>query len=71
VCSLLERNPFKNYNVLSLFGFATIVVFLVVIIKKKLSVISALVIVPIAFGVAADFSVGELSDMILSGIKQV
>jgi citrate-Mg2+:H+ or citrate-Ca2+:H+ symporter, CitMHS family len=57
--------------VLSLLGFATIVVFLVLIIKKKLSVISALVIVPIVFGVAAGFSISQLSDMILSGIKQV
>jgi citrate-Mg2+:H+ or citrate-Ca2+:H+ symporter, CitMHS family len=57
--------------VLSLFGLATIIVFLVLIITKKLSVITALVIVPIAFGLAAGFSVTELSQMMLEGVKQV
>ena len=56
---------------LSLFGLATIVVFLILIITKKLSVITALVIVPIVFGLAAGFSVKELSAMMLDGIKQV
>ena len=56
---------------LSLFGLATIVVFFVLIITKKLSVITALVIVPIVFGIAAGFSISDLSEMMLDGIKQV
>jgi CitMHS family citrate-Mg2+:H+ or citrate-Ca2+:H+ symporter len=56
---------------LSLIGFLTIIVFLVLIILKKLSVITALVIVPVVFGLLAGFSIKELADMMFDGIKQV
>jgi citrate-Mg2+:H+ or citrate-Ca2+:H+ symporter, CitMHS family len=56
---------------LSLLGFLTIVVFLVLIILKKLSVVTALVIVPIFFGLFAGFNIKELSAMMFDGIKQV
>lgn len=56
---------------LALLGLLTIVVFLILIVTKKLSVISALVIVPLVFGLAAGFSIDELSGMMLDGIKQV
>ena len=56
---------------LSLFGFATIGVFLALIITKRLSVITALVLVPLVFGFLAGFSPKELGEMILVGIKQV
>jgi len=56
---------------LSLLGFLTIIVFLLLIILKKLSVVTALVIVPIVFGLLAGFSVSELSVMMFEGIKQV
>jgi len=56
---------------LSLLGFLTIVVFLVLIILKKLSVVTALVIVPIFFGLFAGFNIKELSVMMFDGIKQV
>jgi CitMHS family citrate-Mg2+:H+ or citrate-Ca2+:H+ symporter len=56
---------------LALYGFATIAVFLVLIITRRLSVITALVLVPIVFGVLAGTSVKELADMMLTGIKQV
>ncbi len=56
---------------LALFGFGTIAVFLILIITKKLSVITALVIVPIVFGLLAGLGVKELSEMMLNGIKQV
>ena len=56
---------------LALLGFATIVVFLILIITKRLSVITALVIVPIVFGLLAGFNPKELGDMMLAGIKQV
>ena len=56
---------------LALLGLLTIVVFLILIVTKKLSVISALVIVPLVFGLVAGFSIDELSGMMLDGIKQV
>lgn len=56
---------------LSLLGFATIGVFLALIITKRLSVITALVFVPLIFGFLAGFNPKELGEMILAGIKQV
>lgn len=56
---------------LALLGFATIVVFLFLIITKRLSVVTALVIVPIVFGLIAGFNPKQLGDMMLDGIKQV
>lgn len=56
---------------LALLGFATIVVFLFLIITKRLSVITALVIIPIIFGLLAGFNPKELGEMMLAGIKQV
>ncbi|GAB4005344.1 citrate transporter CitH [Spirosoma migulaei] len=56
---------------LSLLGFATIGVFLALIITKRLSVITALVLVPLVFGFLAGFNPKELGEMILAGIKQV
>lgn len=56
---------------LALLGFGTIVVFLILIISKRLSVITALVLVPIVFGLLAGVSIKDLADMMLAGIKQV
>jgi len=56
---------------LALLGFGTIAVFLILIITKRLSVITALVIVPIVFGLLAGVGVRELSEMMLNGIMQV
>lgn len=56
---------------LSLLGFATILVFLALIMTKKMSVMSALVITPVVFGLLAGFSPKELGDFALAGIKQV
>ena len=56
---------------LSFFGFATITLFLLLIITKRLSVITALVLVPLVMGLLAGFSPKELGEMILAGIKQV
>ena len=56
---------------LSLLGFATIVIFLILIITKRLSVITALVVVPVVMGFVAGFTPKELGEMILAGIKQV
>jgi CitMHS family citrate-Mg2+:H+ or citrate-Ca2+:H+ symporter len=57
--------------VLALLGFATIAAFLAVIVTKRLSVITALVLIPIVFGLLAGVTFKELAEMMLSGIKQV
>ncbi|MGA0559892.1 CitMHS family transporter [Larkinella sp. VNQ87] len=56
---------------LALLGFATIGLFLLLIITKRLSVLTALVLVPLVMGILAGFSPKELGEMILAGIKQV
>jgi CitMHS family citrate-Mg2+:H+ or citrate-Ca2+:H+ symporter len=57
--------------VLSILGFATIVTFLVLVIARKLSVITALVVVPLVFGLLGGFTLTELSGFMLNGILQV
>lgn len=56
---------------LALLGFLTIAVFLILIMTKRVSVITALVLVPLLFGFCAGFGVKELGEMMLAGIKQV
>lgn len=56
---------------LAFLGFATIIVFLVLIVTRKLSVITALVMIPVAFGMMGGFTVADLSEMMLAGLKQV
>lgn len=56
---------------LSFLGFATILVFLALIMTKKMSVMTALVITPVVFGLLAGFTPKELGDFALAGIKQV
>jgi CitMHS family citrate-Mg2+:H+ or citrate-Ca2+:H+ symporter len=56
---------------LSLLGFATILVFLLLIMTKRMSVMTALVMTPIVFGLIAGFYPKELGEFALAGIKQV
>ena len=56
---------------LALIGFATILVFLIIIMTKRMSVMTALVITPIVFGLIAGFHPKELGEFALAGIKQV
>jgi len=56
---------------LAVYGFATIVVFLLLIMTKRLSVITALVLVPVVFAFMAGFDYKEIGAMALTGIKQV
>ncbi|MFN8347085.1 MAG: citrate:proton symporter [Spirosomataceae bacterium] len=56
---------------LALLGFAAILVFLLLIITKKMSVMTALVIIPIVFGLLAGFHPKEIGEFALAGIKQV
>lgn len=52
-------------------GFGTILIFLILIISKKMSVITALVITPILFGFLAGNNASDLGKFALDGIKQV
>ncbi|MDX2066920.1 MAG: citrate:proton symporter [Haliscomenobacter sp.] len=56
---------------LALLGFATIATFLALIMTKRMGVMTALVLVPIVFGLLAGVKPVELGEMILAGIKQV
>jgi len=56
---------------LALLGFATIATFLILIMTKRMGVMTALVLVPIVFGLLAGFNPTELGEMMLAGIKQV
>ena len=56
---------------IAVLGFLTIAVFLVLIMSKRVSVITALVLTPIVFGLLAGFNPSELGKFGLDGIKQV
>lgn len=56
---------------LAILGFATITVFLILIMTKRLSVMTALVLTPIVFGFLAGFNATDLGKFALDGIKQV
>jgi citrate-Mg2+:H+ or citrate-Ca2+:H+ symporter, CitMHS family len=56
---------------LAILGFATILIFLILIITRRVSVITALILVPVVIGLFAGVPVKGLSDMALAGIKQV
>jgi citrate-Mg2+:H+ or citrate-Ca2+:H+ symporter, CitMHS family len=56
---------------LAIYGFATITVFLVLVITKRLSVLLSLILVPIIIALIGGFAPNELGDMIVAGIKQV
>lgn len=56
---------------LALLGLLTIVVFLLLVITKRLSVLLSLILVPIFFAFVGGFAPSELGEMILAGIRQV
>lgn len=56
---------------LAFLGFSIIAVFLILILSKRFSAITALVLVPILFGLLAGFNPTVLGGMMLDGIKQV
>src|ERR1700761_5141544 len=56
---------------LSLLGFLIIIVFLGLILTKKLSVMLSLILVPVVFALIGGFGPKEIGEMILAGIKQV
>lgn len=56
---------------LAIYGVVTIIIFLVLIMTKRLSVITALVLVPVIIAFIAGFSYKEIGAMSLTGIKQV
>jgi CitMHS family citrate-Mg2+:H+ or citrate-Ca2+:H+ symporter len=54
--------------VLTLLGYGMVVVFMTLIMTKRLSPLVALIVVPVCFGIAAGFR-AELGPMILDGIR--
>jgi len=56
---------------LAITGFIIIIGFLILILFKKLSVITALILVPIIAGLIIGISPGQIGEMSLAGIKQV
>lgn len=56
---------------LALYGLAIILLFLFLIWSKKVSVIIALVMIPICIALLAGFKVGDIGSFALGGIKQV
>lgn len=51
-------------------GFAMVVTFMVLIISKRLSAVTALVLIPVVFGLASGAG-PELGGMVMDGVKQV
>lgn len=56
---------------LAIYGVVTIIIFLALIMTKRLSVITALVLVPVIIAFIAGFGYKEIGTMALTGIKQV
>jgi citrate-Mg2+:H+ or citrate-Ca2+:H+ symporter, CitMHS family len=56
---------------LAILGFLTITLFLTLVISKKLSVLLALIIIPVFFAIIGGFEPQAIGDMIVTGIKQV
>ncbi|TKK71774.1 citrate transporter [Ilyomonas limi] len=56
---------------LSVLGFSTIVVFLLLIMTKRLSVLLALILVPVCFAFIGGFTATSIGEMIIAGLKQV
>ena len=56
---------------LAILGFLMMLVFMALIMTKRLSVLTALVLTPIVFALIAGFGFTEVGDMMISGIQQV
>ncbi|RAS83737.1 CitMHS family transporter [Priestia endophytica] len=56
---------------LAILGFLMMVVFMFLIMSKKMSALTALVLTPIVFALLAGFHFNEIGTMIVDGIKQV
>ena len=55
---------------LATLGFAMIGTFIVLLITRRLSALTALILVPVAFGVLAGFG-GTIGAMVLAGVRTV
>ncbi|MDR6562407.1 MULTISPECIES: citrate:proton symporter [unclassified Arcicella] len=56
---------------LALLGFSTILLFLILVISRKLSVLLSLIIIPVFFAIVGGFEPQAIGEMIVAGIKQV
>ena len=57
-------------NSITILAYALVVVFMALIMTKRLSVLTALIIVPIAFGLTGGFA-AELGPMMLDGVRAI
>lgn len=64
----LALMPFANLTVQA---FAMIIAFMTLIMTKRMSVLTALILVPIGFALLAGFSLTELGPMMLNGVKSI
>jgi citrate-Mg2+:H+ or citrate-Ca2+:H+ symporter, CitMHS family len=64
----LSLVPFANLTVQA---FAMIIAFMTLIMTKRMSVLTALILVPIGFALLAGFSLAELGPMMLNGVKSI
>lgn len=55
---------------LAILGFLTVLVLLLVIMSKKMSPVTALIMIPLIFGIIGGFGL-ELSKFILEGVKSI
>src|SRR3954451_14699980 len=56
---------------LSVVGFLTIGVFLLLVITKRLSVLLSLILVPVCFAFIGGFTAPAIGEMVIAGLKQV
>lgn len=56
---------------LALLGFLTILLFLILVIFRKLSVLLSLIMIPVFFALIGGFDLQSIGEMIVAGIKQV
>ncbi|HEY5550873.1 MAG TPA: hypothetical protein VIK52_03230, partial [Opitutaceae bacterium] len=57
-------------NSITFLAYALIIVFLALIMTKRLSVLTALIVVPIFFGLIGGFA-AELGPMMLDGVRAI
>jgi len=56
---------------LTLLGYGMVIVFMTLIMTKRLSPLVALIVIPILFGIIGGFAGGELGTMMLDGIRKL
>ncbi|HEY5777804.1 MAG TPA: CitMHS family transporter [Terrimicrobiaceae bacterium] len=58
-------------NLITILAFSMIIVFMALIMTKRMSVLTALIVVPIAFALLGGFGFAEIGPMMLTGVKAI